>query len=362
MSAMITINEPTFVPQDSQPFLLEEQKPIIEKIQSLSEGKFSTIAIPTIKNWFKEFKQQSYSKSTLKILVLLLYSNLLGIGGLTSYASLNLLLNGDFSSALSSNVDSRVNFANNITNAGALFGCITDFPAISYIVYLFVGEEAYKEAVHELWDANYHSCVKENPTLTPEMHEELYQRHLSKLKSFGIDDFYRNPDLLSTTGAMYEQLSPILKVIDEEIKKGVSISDLAKNCIEAFKQDSCVKKSAKITAGSFCLFMMALSSFIILENGILLINTSVGSLFFGNKTEQNDEAFYLTQLGGFFSSLTAGGAAIYLSFRLFLQYSYKQTMREKINACFAKYTPRDLPTTMINALYRIKEIKLRKYM
>lgn len=50
-----------------------------------------------------------------------MYLGISGIGVLTSYASINLLTTGNFSDALSSDVDARVNFANNITNVGAIF-------------------------------------------------------------------------------------------------------------------------------------------------------------------------------------------------------------------------------------------------
>ena len=224
-------------------------------------------------------------------------------------------------------------------------------------------KKAYLDAVHEVLDESYHLFINDSEDfpLTEEMHEELYQQHISKLQSLGLDDkFYYNPDLVSPTGKVYKELAPILTKIDQAIKKGLSISDLAKNCVETFKRETCAKKLINITGGSISLCMMALASFLILENSILIADTPVGDLFSSDKTKQNDEAFYLTQLGGLFSAVTAFGVAAYVLFRLFLQTPYKKTMREKINACFDKYRPDNLSTDMRNALHNIQQIKLKK--
>lgn len=115
-----------------------------------------------------------------------------------------------------------------LTNVGAIFACITDIPFFTYLLYTFVLKNAYHKAVHQVSDESYHSCVDENPTLTMEMHEELYQRYISKLQSLGLEDFYQNPDPLAPTGALYNELVPILEEIDQEIKKGLSIRGLGK--------------------------------------------------------------------------------------------------------------------------------------
>ena len=111
---------------------------------------------------------------------------------------------------------------------------------------------------------------------------------------------------------------------------------------------------------SVSLFTIALASFLILENIILVADTPVGDLFSSDKSKQNDEAFYLTQLGCLFSTLTAFGVAAYVFSRLFLENGYKKTMHEKINACFAKYRPENLSVETRNALHKIQQIKLNK--
>ena len=320
----------------------------------------------------KEVKQQPYFISALKILTLSTYASFLGAGFINCLASVELLVNGNFSSVLSSDVDARVNFANTITNAGALFACITDLPAITYGVYLFVIEIAYLEAIHETLDESYHSGIQEYYNLidpetiaelsSTEMREELYQKHIFKLQSMGIDDFYLRPDLDSTTGALYQDLAPILQQIDLQIKQGgVPIDALWNNCIKNFKEESCTQHIAKVTAVTLCLFAQALSVFLVLENSILIGETPVNDLFSNNRTEQTNEAFYMTQLGGLFSSFTAFGASAYISYALFLKLPYQKTMREKINACFSAYDVSGLSASLKNALYRIKEIKIRKF-
>lgn len=331
----------------------EQLQPIIERIQQLSEERLQIayIAIPTLKQALK----QPYG--LLKILPASIYATLLGLGALTSYSSFVLLANSNFSSAFSSNLSERVYFANNITNSGALFACITDFPAITYVFFHFVLDKPYRESMHEVLDEIYHTCVNEE--MTPEMHEELYQRHISLLQSLRVEKFYRNPDPLSSTGAAYRELASVLTNIDSELEKGVSFRELAKNGLEALKQDTVGWKLAKMAAVSVSLFTTAFSCFIIMENSILVQDTPVSDLFSADKEEQTEEAFYLTQLGGLFSSLTAIGAVTYMSYRLFVQSAYKKAMQAKIEACFAKYSPGTLSSEMRIALYRIKEIKLK---
>jgi hypothetical protein len=360
----------------SQPMLLEETNnklaPLIEKIEDIAKQKLSRIAIPTMKILLKEVKQQPYFISALKILTLSTYAGLLGVGFINCLASVELLCNGNFSSVLSSDVNARVNFANTITNAGALFACITDLPAITYAVYLFVIEKAYLEAIHEALDESYHSGIQEyykliDPEMlaelsSAEMREELYQKHILKLQGMGITDFYLRPDLDSTTGALYQDLAPIVQQIDLQIKQGgVPIDALWNNCIKKFKEESCTKRIAKVTAVTLCLFAQALSVFLVLENSILIGETPVNNLFSNNRTEQTNEAFYMTQLGGLYSSFTAFGASAYISYAVLLKLPYQKTMREKINACFAACDVSGLSASLKNALYRIKEIKIRKF-
>jgi hypothetical protein len=365
MSLTIVSSQSNFY--DSQQILLEDQKaqltPILEKIERISNEKLSKIAIPTMKHWLKEFKQQSYTLSVLKILTVPTYASLLSIGFLNCYASIELLCNGNFSSALSSDIETRVDFANTITNAGALFACLTDFPAITYAMYLFVIQKAHRDAMHEALDESYHSCVVESAAvLNQEMHEELYQKHISILQDLGVDNFYLNPDLLSKTGALYGELAPLLQKLDLEIKEtGLPIRALLKNGIQVFRQESCTKKLGKVSAVTICLFAQALSIFLILENSILIKDTPMSDLFSSNSTDQNNEAFYMTQLGGLFSSLTAFGASTYVFYLLFLKVPYQKTMREKIQACVNRCNLSDLSYPVRNAFYRLKEIKLKKF-
>jgi len=373
---LISIKHDNITILPSQPMLLEETNkklaPLTEKIDGIAKEKLSRIAIPTMKILLKEVKQQPYFISALNVLTLSTYASLLGVGFINCLASVELLCNSNFSSVLSSDVDARVNFANTITNAGALFACITDLPAITYGVYLFVIERAYLEAIHEALDDSYHSGIQEYYNLidpetiaelsSVEMREELYQKHILKLQSMGINDFYLRPDLDSTTGALYQDLAPILQQIDLQIKQGgVPIDALCNNCIKQFKEESCTKHIAKVTAVTLCLFAQALSVFLVLENSILIGETPVNDLFSSNRTEQSNEAFYMTQLGGLFSSFTAFGASAYISYALLLKLPYQKTMREKINACFAAYDVSGLSASLKNALYRIKEIKIRKF-
>ena len=341
----------------------DELLSISEKIESVSKNSFSRIASLTMKHVRAAFTQQTYSLSAVKIAASSTYLGLLGLGFLTSYASINLLYNSSISSALSPDVETRVDYANTVTNSGALFSCLTDLPAITYSLYLLVMKNAYRKAVHELSDEGYHSCINEQaPILTPEMREELYQEHISKLQSFGVEDYYLRPDPLSQTGALHAALAPKLKAIDLQIKEGVTIRALWKNCIGTSKQESCTRKLVTATLGAVgtisLLCTAALATFIILENGILIRDTPVKDLFSRNSTDQLNEAFYLTQLGNVFCSLTIFAATTYVSYLQFLRTAYKKTMREKICASFADHFS-DLSSSMSFALHRIRKIKLK---
>lgn len=191
------------------------------------------------------------------------------------------------------------------------------------------------------------------------MREQLYQWHISQLQDLGVDDFYRNPDPLSLTGDIHRELAPALVKIDQDIKEGVSIYDISKNCFQEFKQASCAMKLTKITACILPPSILGLAVFLIMENYVLIAKTPVNDLFIGNSTAQYNEAFYLTQLGGVFSSVTAVAVGVYAFFMMCLKAPYKKTKREKIEACFLENKPAQMSTDASNELYRIKKIKLK---
>jgi hypothetical protein len=192
------------------------------------------------------------------------------------------------------------------------------------------------------------------------MHEELYQGQISKLQSLGLSAFIGiNPDLLSHTGAIHRELAPVFEEIDRAIQEGPSISELRDGCIQEFKQESCAKQLGKITAASMSLCAMSLASFIILENIILIKDTPVTDMFYGNKTQQTNESMDITQIGGLFSSITAFGVAVYAAYQLFVKTPYKKIIAQKVNDCFARQNLEEMSMDMRNELHRIKEIKLK---
>lgn len=351
----------------SEPILKQQTDELFsigKKIERVSQSNFSRVACLTMKYVWADLKEKNCTVNSFKILASTTFMGLLGLGFITSYASINLLYNTSLSSAFSSSIATRVNYANTVTNAGALFTSITDIPAITYSLYLFIIKDAYRKAVHKLSDEAYHSSINDpDHILTPEMREELYQEHISELQRLGVKDYYLRPDPLAPTGALHAALAPRLKEIDLEINKGVTFRAVWKRCMETFRQESCVAKLAKVALGSvgaiFILFAQALSTFVILENGILINDTPVRDLFSSNSTSSLNEAFYLTQEGNVFSSITSFATATYLCYLLFFRTAYKKTMCEKICASFADRFS-DLSTSMSFALHRIREIKLKK--
>lgn len=140
-------------------------RPLLKEIEarSVEALKTSNIALPTIKHWLNDLKTEPPLKSACQILTLPVYATLVGLGVLTSYSSLTLLANSNPSLALSPNIIVRVNFANNITNSGALFACITDFPAITYVFFLCVFNKAHKKAEHAALNQVYLSSSRKRP-------------------------------------------------------------------------------------------------------------------------------------------------------------------------------------------------------
>ena len=336
---------------------------IAEQIESVAKEKFSRIAVPALRHWLKEFNAQPYTTSALKILALIAYGGLLGVGVINSYASLNLLWNGDYSEALTSNLEKRVDFANTITNAGALFACITDLPALTYVVYLYVLGKAHRKAMHEALDGSYQFGMENYVSrLTPMMHDRLYQRHILKLDALGIERFYVRPDLMSEEGKMHSELAPVLEQIDEQVEKeGISWRAMARHSCAEFKQASCLRKCAKLSAATLSVGCQALSVFLILENSLLIKDTPLSDLFSSDSKLQNNEAFYMSQLGGVFSSLIAFGASGYVNYALFWRSAYQKTLREKIKLCFANCNISSLSAPVISALYRVRELKLKRF-
>ena len=130
---------------------------------------------------------------------------------------------------------------------------------------------------------------------------------------------------------------------------------LSQKIYEAFMHESLLRKLTKLMGGAISIFSWILGSLLILENIILVKDTPVGNLFSKNRTDQTNEAFYITQVGCLFSSLTAIGAAAYLLYRLFLQTPYQRIKHDIIEACFATHYSQDLDLSTSNELYRIQQ-------
>lgn len=331
-------------------------KPIIAKVHDLSEEGFCNLATSTGKHWCGQVARvQSPCKSISQIGALLTCGTIIGFGILTSWASFVLLVGGDYSAVTSSSASVRVNFANNITNAGALFACVTDIPALLYYMgYRFALRRAHRQATYDLLSKRYYDAV------VPQGHiEEFSKLHLAKLQKRGLP-FYRNPDLRTRTGLLYEKLAPALREIDEEIRQGIPTCALLKRCIQRLHQQSCLMKLAKTATTVALLGTMGLAGFILLENAALVQGTPVNDLFSKDPLAQNAEAFYFTQLGGAVCSFTAFGASAWiLSHLAFIQTTYRTMMCEKINACFDKYD--NLPQDQRAALADIRDKKLEKW-
>lgn len=338
--------------------------PLIERIEQLCQKRLSHIIYPVMKHWFQDLKDPPYILTAMKIVSLPAYASLLGVGFLTTVASGDLLFQAQYPQALSSDTMDRVDFANTFTNVGALFACITDLPAISYVFYVLNFQKAHVDVSHEVLDKAYFE-IMEDLEIDPHLREQLYMIHLEKLQSFGVDRFYLRPDPNTEIGNLYRSLTPLLEKIDQKIENAASwqnsYCDLWNHFKESMKTQSCSKKLVKGALGALCLGTWALSAFLIWENGVLLVSTPVEDLFSRDSDRQESEAFYITQVGGAFSALTAFGAAACTFWFSSLQTPFKKMMIEKIKSSFEQSVPEDLSLDESRALLRIKNLKLRPY-
>lgn len=364
LSVAIIPVESTRTPQNIQSLLsVEEQaklRIITEKIRCLFEENRSRIYLETLKNCFRESKHKPCHINILKASTVPVAIGLTAVAGIIIVSSFT-LFKLDLSSALSSNIPKRVALANDFTNAGALFACGTDYPAFCYSFYLFVLKNPHLKALHDAMENSYYSAIRGDLTLTPQLHEELYVRYVSKLRSLGVDRYYLNPNRLSRTGALYAELAPTLEEIDRGRDRGVTCRELGKRSVERFIGKPCWKKCEMITVASTSLFVMSLASLLLIENGILLLDTPVTDLQSPNEQDQINEAFYLTQMGGIFSSLTAFGIAGYIIYRVFFLDAYKQEMFEKTDDIFLESTSDTLSSEARAALNTIRQIKLEQF-
>lgn len=354
---IVTIHTPSHTFQS-----LEQREsyliPVREKIERIAKEKFSRSTV--LKYWLKSLK----GVDALRVVVLPVYAGLVGAGLLTSYASVNLLYNGDYASAFSSDVSARVNFANTITNAGALFASVTDLPAITYVVYLITLQPAHRQAAREALDRSYQLAL-DGTIPDAELHEELYQWYVEKLQTLGVDNYYLHPDPSCETGQMHQELSTTLAEIDQELQIGLSLKDnwrsLCKYTIAEFRKSSCAKQIGKTAVLVLALSTASIATMLIIENGLLIKDTPVSDLFSGNSTTQVTEASYLTQVGNLFCSLTSIGIASYVTYNLFLKKAYEKSMRERIKSAFTSRMENLTDNTLRDELYRIKSFRLKKY-
>ncbi len=345
----------------------EQQKivlTVIDTIEEAAQKNFSKTVLLTMKRWKVSLQEQPYSISTTKILVLVLYLLLAGPLFLVAYSSLSLLVNiknlldivstssgsGSGMSVLSALFSAA--FGNVFTNEGALLCGFTDVPGILYLTSGALVRDAYVETKHQLLAESYRSVSAKVEDLTPAMCEELYLGYISMLQTHGITKFYRDPpdllskkevtdaglyrdpDLLSEKEATHARLADRLKLIDQEIDKGLKFPDLWGNCIKDFKQGTSVMKIAKCAVVPPLLLLQALAVFLTVQNMVLIFKTPVGDLFSNDPAKQINEAFYVTQIGSLFPAVITLIMVNLVFESLFWQATYKKMRKEKVLSSF----------------------------
>ncbi len=338
-----------------------ELRPVLEKLERFTRERFSCSSVRKI--WCKSLKEEP-SLGVLRVVVLPSYAGLAGISLLSSLASLVILYDGHYGSAFSSDITTRVKFANTITNSGALFACVTDLPAITYITYLFVFQSAYCQAVRNALDESYEYAVLQDATIPPELREDLYQFYINKLQALGIDNYYLHPDPLCETGKMHQELCTTLQEIDQELQMSLfdkqNLQNLFKHCIGEFRKSTCVEKIGKVTVLTIAMSTQAIAFLLIIENLLLIKDTRVRDLFSSDPTTREIEASYLTQVGNLFCSVTSIGMSALATYVVFVKNAYRKTMRERIESAFSGRMT-DLTASLCNAMFKIKSYKLAKF-
>ena len=335
---------------------------LLEQIKALSSKYLAHTSHAVIGRWWVQLTRPPYALTALKVVSLPMYAFLFGVGFLTSSASVIQLIHAKYSQAFSSNVSTRIDFANTFTNVGALFACVTDLPAITYVVYLLNFSHIHRELTHETLMRAYHD-VMQDEEIDIEVRRSIYDLYLQQLMRLGIDRFYLLPDVRVELGAFYQEQASALREIDEEIERQTSLQncyrDVLKHLVASMRQKSCAHHITNIALGLLCFSTWALSALLLIENGVLLKDSKVGDLFSSNRIDQDNEAFLITQIGGAFSALTAFGSAGYIAWIRWLKQPYHKTMKERIFGCFQKYTQEPpLPEDKQRAWQRICDLKL----
>jgi hypothetical protein len=137
------------------------------------------------------------------------------------------------------------------------------------------------------------------------------------------------------------------------------LQNLFKHCIAEFRKSTCVEKLGKTTVLTIAISTQAIASMLILENLILIKDTPIGELFSRDPTTRVTEAFYLTQIGNLFCSITSIGLSAFATYTVFVKNAYRKTMHERIEAAFSGRMT-NLTDSLRNALFKIKSCKLAK--
>ena len=160
-------------------FIFQQQAAMLTmRMERAARAQIFTGWLKTGAIWWSKLNQSVLPVRILKVAPLGISVCLLPIAFFASYASVVLVVKGDVSGSFSSNESRRLDSSNLLTNSGAIFACLTDFPAIVYGAYLLSLRSAHCQAQRQDLEKLYTAIVEEDGVvLANPVREYIYQKY-----------------------------------------------------------------------------------------------------------------------------------------------------------------------------------------
>ncbi len=349
---------------------------LAQQIDATVDAQVGQIWKRSFSLWLQRWGQGSVSMRMRQVIPFGVLGALMPVALLTVASSVVVLATGDVASSFSSSAEKRVTAANLLTNAGALFACVTDLPAIVYVIYKASLGKEHARATYEQLKGAYHLRVdaKESllegigPLSTEEvssLRDLLCEWYMQRVQRLGIDEYYLDLDPASELGremvAHKEMLDAMMQQVREKTTVHALSKDVSWQSFTYWRNDSLGKQIAKGVGAGLIISTWALSLFLLAQNAILCVSAPIEDLWARDVSRQVNAASDFTQLGNFFSCLTAFGAATYVGGVVGVMPAYRAVRKKTIEQIFDSHIPdlRSLSASARGAMRQVKRLLLK---
>ena len=294
------------------------------------------ILLPTLVQFAEELRQMPYLESTLKLAGCAIFSLSLGLSAMTLIAGVRLIQTTG-SGVWTSGV------ADEDTNGACILSMFTDFPALLCLFVMAVFDNAHGMAEHNCIAAVFDELAMQIP---PEAREALYEHKVELLGRWEGLSRYFSPDPQSEQGRLHAALGPMLKEIDQEIKKDLALTRIApaigKRVIANWGKLPLKQRTKEIAwfvgKGSFGLSAQGFASWLIVACIKIISDTEYSQFFSEDPEEANNETNYFTNVGALWPSIITWLFAIYFFFYLGpIRDAHIQVLKEILYKCFGAH-------------------------